>query len=305
MDRLDAMRLLVAAVDAGSLSGAARAAGLPLATVSRRVADLEAALGAQLLNRSSRGLSLTDPGADYLAACRRILEDVAEAERAASGEFSAPRGLLTVTAPIVFGRLHVLPAVAAFLKTYAEVAVRLEQTDRVVSLVEERVDAAIRIGALPDSGLRARRVGAVRWVVCGAPAYLAARGRPDRPADLPDHDCVTFASLMPADRWRFGPSWAPGRADETVRIHSRLMTNTAEAAIAAAADGLGLTRVLSYQAADAVASGALQVVLAEHEPGEWPVHLVYPAGMVPQKVRAFIDFAAPRIEASLAVAAPR
>ena len=155
-DRLDAMSLFVAAVDAGSLSGAARARGLPLATVSRRVAELETALGTQLMLRSARGLALTDAGATYLAACRRILEEVAEAERTASGEFTTPRGVLTLTAPIVFGRLHVLPVTVAFLKAFADVEVRLEQTDRVVSLHEERIDAAIRIGRLP--GQRGRYV---------------------------------------------------------------------------------------------------------------------------------------------------
>ena len=297
-DRLDAMSLFVAAVDAGSLSGAARARGLPLATVSRRVAELETALGTQLMLRSARGLALTDAGATYLAACRRILEEVAEAERTASGEFTTPRGVLTLTAPIVFGRLHVLPVTVAFLKAFADVEVRLEQTDRVVSLHEERIDAAIRIGRLPDSGLRARRVGAVRRVVCAAPDYLASRGTPQRPEDLGTHACITFANLMAADRWRFGE----GRAERQVPIRSRLVVNTAEAAIEAAEAGLGITRVLSYQAAAAVAGGRLVVLMAQDEPEPWPVHLVYPGGMVPQKLRAFIDFAAPRLEASLRTA---
>ena len=294
-DRLHAMTLLVSAVDAGSLSGAARALGLPLATVSRQVAQLEARLGTRILERSSRGLALTDPGAAYVAACRRILEDVAEAERAAAGEFSAPRGLLTVTAPVVFGRLHVLPVLADFLAAYPEVDARVELTDRPVSLPEERLDAAIRIGELPDSSLRARRVGAVRRVACASPAYLARRGHPATPAELAAHDCVTFESLAPADRWAFGT----GRGAEQVPVRARLTVNTAEAAVDAAVAGLGVVRVLSYQAAGGVAAGRLRLVLADAEPAPWPVSILFRAGPMPQKLRAFVDFAAPRLETAL------
>ncbi|WP_206078305.1 LysR family transcriptional regulator [Poseidonocella sp. HB161398] len=294
-DRLDSMAILVACVDAGSLSAGARRLRLPLATVSRRVAELEERLGTQLLHRSPRGLALTDPGTGYLAACRRVLEDVAEAERIASGEFAAPRGLLTVTAPIVFGRLHVLPAATAFLQAYPEVEIRLEQTDRPVSLQEENIDAAIRIGRLPDSSLRARRVGAVRRVVCASPGYLAARGRPAHPDALAGHDCITFGTLGAAGRWSFGE----GQDARAVPVRSRLSVNTAEAAIDAAVAGLGLTRVLSYQIAGPLAEGRLEVVLARHEPAPWPVSLLYRGGPVPQKLRAFLDFAAPRLEAAL------
>lgn len=296
VDRLDSMSILLAVVDAGSLSAGARRLGLPLATVSRRVADLEAALGTQLLMRSPRGLAATDVGTAYLAACRRILDDVAEAERIASGEFVAPKGLLSLAAPIVFGRLHVVPVVTDFLAAYPEIDVRLEQSDRNVSLHEDQIDAAIRIGELPDSGLRARRLGQVRRVVCAAPAYLAARGIPQRPEDLSAHDCISFASLTAPDRWSFGD----GRLERAVRIHSRMTVNAAESAIAAATAGLGLTRVLSYQVAAAVADGRLRVVLAEDEPAPWPVHILYGTGLVPRKLRAFIDFAAPRLEAVLA-----
>ncbi|MDD3444723.1 MAG: LysR family transcriptional regulator [Zavarzinia sp.] len=296
VDRLETMSILVAVVDAGSLSAGARRLGLPLATVSRRVADLEAALGARLLLRSPRGLVTTEAGAAYLGACRRILDEVAEAERVAAGEFVVPKGLLSLTAPVVFGRLHVLPVITAFLAAYPAIDVRLELGDRNVNLQEEQIDAAIRIGHLPDSGLRARRVGVVRRVVCAAPAYLAARGVPARPEDLAAHDCITFANLMAPDRWYFGE----GRRERPVPIHSRMTVNTAEAAIEAASAGLGLTRVLSYQVARAVADGRLSVVLADDEPGPWPVHILYGDGLVPRKLRAFVDFAAPRLEASLA-----
>ncbi|RIJ30507.1 LysR family transcriptional regulator [Henriciella mobilis] len=291
VDRLDSMFILVTAVDAGSFTAGARELGMPLATVSRRVAELEERLGAQLVTRSTRGLALTEAGATYVAACRRILEQVAEAERAAAGEFSMPRGLLTVTAPIVFGRIHMVPLITAFLKAYPDVDVRLHQGDRMVSFQEEHVDLAVRIGHLPDSSLRARRVGAVREVVCASPAYLAARGEPERAEDLAHHDCITFENLMVADRWRFG--------ERQVRIGSRLIVNTADAAIGAAEAGLGLTRVLSYQVAEAVADGRLKIVLTGDEPEAWPVHLLYGGGILPQKLRAFIDFAAPRLSAAL------
>lgn len=295
-DRLDSMSILVAAVDAGSLSAGARQLGLPLATVSRRIADLEYSLGTQLMHRSARGVKLTDPGAAYVAACRRILEEVSEAERIASGEFSVPRGVLTLSTPIVFGRLHVLPCAVGFLQAYPEVELRLEQTDRPISLSEEHVDAAIRIGHLPDSSLRARRVGAVRQVVCASQAYLEERRRPDKPDDLSAHDCIVFENLMSNERWSFGE----GTDKRAVPIRSRLTVNTAEAAIDAAVAGLGVTRVLSYQVADAVASGELEILLEKYEPSPWPVSILFRDGLVPRKLRAFIDFAAPRLEKALA-----
>jgi DNA-binding transcriptional LysR family regulator len=196
MDRLESMSMLVAAVDAGSISAAARRLGRPLATVSRRISDLEAHLGTRLLNRSSRRLTLTNAGRSYVAACQRILEDVQEAERAATGEYSAPRGQLTVTAPIVLGRLHVLPVVSEFLAAYPEIDIRMVLADRVVNLFEEQFDLAVRIGDLPDSSLIATRVGAIRRVICASPAYLSARGTPENPNDLSQHDCVTFEGLM-------------------------------------------------------------------------------------------------------------
>lgn len=290
-DRLQAMSILAAVVDAGSLSAGARALQMPVATVSRRVAELESALGTQLLLRSARGLSLTETGVGYLDSCRRILEDVAEAERIASGEFTAPKGVLTLAAPIVFGRLHLLPVVTEFLSTYREVDIRLEQSDRTVSLRDEHIDLALRIGNLPDSSLRARRVGEVRRVVCASPAYLRNR-RIETPQDLSGCDCITFGTLNAADHWRFGDA-------RPVPVHSRLMVNTAEAAIDAARAGLGLTRVLSYQVAEAVAQGQLRIVLAGSEPPPWPVHLVFGGGRVPQKLRAFVDFAVPRLEEAL------
>jgi DNA-binding transcriptional LysR family regulator len=291
------MAVLLAAVDAGSLSAAARRLGLPLATVSRRVAELEAHLGARLLTRSSRRLTLTDAGRSYAAAAKRILEEVGEAERAAAGEYSAPKGELIVTAPIVFGRLHVLPVVMDFLRAYPEIAVRLVQVDRVIDLQENHVDLAVRIAELPDSSLIALRVGSIRRVVCASPDYFAARGTPRRPADLAAHDCVTFEGPIAPDIWAF----ASGETAATIPIRPRLIVNTAEAAVDAAVAGLGVTRVLSYQAAEALSAGTLALALQDFEPPPSPVSLVYAGqGLLPQKLRAFLDFAAPQLKARLA-----
>lgn len=297
MDRLESMSILVAAVEAGSLSAAARRLGTPLATVSRKVSELEGHLKARLLNRTSRRLTLTDAGQSYVAACRRILEQVDEAERAASGEFSAPRGELIVTAPIVFGRLHVLPVATEFLAAYPEIKVRLALADRVVNLMEDHVDVALRIGALPDSSLMATRIGVIRRVVCASPAYFAARGVPKTLADLAAHDCIGFDVLTTAEAWTF----KQGRSEISVPISARLTVTTAEAVVDAAISGVGIARVLSYQAAQALRDGRLALALVDFEPEPWPVHLVYTGGrMLPLKLRAFLDFAAPRLKARLA-----
>ncbi|RWA71656.1 MAG: LysR family transcriptional regulator [Mesorhizobium sp.] len=297
MDRLDAMSLFVATVEAGSLSAAARRAGMPLATVSRKLSELEKHLKTRLLNRSTRRLTLTDAGQSYLAACRRILGEVSEAERTAAGEYSSPTGELVITAPVVFGRLHVLPVVTAFLAAYPEVAIRLTLSDRITQLVEEHIDLAVRIGELPDSAMVAMRVGAIRRIVCASPAYLAEHGTPAQPQDLIDHTSITFEGLASPATWSF----LTGRSETAVPVRSRLQVNTAEAAIDAAIAGVGLTRVLSYQADAAVRAGTLRVVLEPFEPPPWPVSLVH-AGRVllPVKLRAFLDFAAPRLKERLA-----
>lgn len=297
MDRFDAMSVLLAVTDAGSLSAGARRLGMPLATVSRKVSELEAHLHTKLLNRGSRRLELTDAGQSYVAACRKILEDVVEAERTASGEYRAPRGELVITAPIVFGRLHVLPIIGAFLKAYPDIEVRLTLADRVVNILEEHVDVALRIGELPDSSLIASRVGLIRRVVCASPEYLEVRGTPTSPSDLESHDCVTFEGLMSSRSWTFWNNSAP----QAVAIHSRLVVNTAESAVDMAVAGLGLTRVLSYQIEAPLAEGTLAVVLERFEPPQVPVSLVYgSSGLLPLKLRAFLDFATPRLKAKLA-----
>jgi DNA-binding transcriptional LysR family regulator len=296
MDRIEAMFTLVAAVEAGSLSAASRKLGMPLATVSRKVSELEAHLRTKLINRTSRRLTLTDAGHSYVAGCKRILEDLEEIERAAAGEYAAPRGDLVITAPIVFGRLHVLPVVAKFLKVYPDIDIRIVLADRVMNLHEDAVDIAVRIGELPDSSLIATSVGTIRQIVCGSPDYFATKGTPKSPDELRHHDCVTFDGLMSPAGWKFVIDGSP----VTVTVHSRLVVNTAEAAIDAATMSVGVTRVLSYQAAGAMRAGRLALTLEEFEPAPWPVSLVYAGqGLLPLKVRAFLDFAAPRLKTHL------
>jgi DNA-binding transcriptional LysR family regulator len=293
MDRLESMSVLLAVVAAGSLSGASKQLRMPLPTVSRKVSELEVHLGARLLVRSTRKLALTEAGESYVAACRRILEDVDEAEHRAASHYSVARGVLVLTAPVVLGRMHVVPVVAQFLDAFPEVDVRLMLADRALDLIDEHLDLAVRVGALPDSGLLATAVGRIRSVVCGTPAYFAQRGTPREPADLARHACVTFAALDSPERWTLN-------AANTVQVHSRLVVNTAEAAIDAALAGVGVTRVLSYQVAELVRAGRLVTVLQEHEPPSLPVNLVRGGGArLTAKLRAFLDFASPRLRARL------
>lgn len=293
MDRLEAMATLPAAVEAGSLSAASRRLGVPLATVSRRVSDLEAHLRTKLLVRTSRRLELTDAGRSYIIACRSVLTAVDEAERAAAGEYAVPKGEIVIATPIVFGRLHVLPVIVAFLDAFPDITVRLVQSDRIANFIEDRVDVAVRIGALPDSSLIATKLGSVRRVVCASPSYLEGHTpEPSQPADLADHVCISFEGLTSPLQWTF----RSGASDLQVAIRSRLVVNTAEAAIDAAIAGLGITRVLSYQVADAVRAGTLRIILGAFEPEPMPVHLVYAdQGLVPLKTRAFVEFAKERL----------
>jgi DNA-binding transcriptional LysR family regulator len=290
------MSILIAAVEAGSFTAASRKLGIPLPTVSRKVADLEAHLNARLLIRTTRKLSLTDAGQAYLAASRAVLEQVAEAERAASGEYLTPRGNLAIGAPIVFGRLHVLPIVNGFLAAFPEIDVQLVLSDRNADLVGDQIDMAVRIGALRDSSMIAARVGSVRDIVCASPDFLSAHGVPKVPADLLPLPCVTFGSA-PAGPWVFASKRGAG---QSVPVRSRIVVNTAEAAIDAAIAGVGIARVLSYQAAPAIAERRLRIVLADYEPEPLPVHLLYPAQTRPPlKLRRFLEFAAPRLKKTL------
>ena len=299
MDRLECMEAFVASIDQGSLSRAAHVLGRSITAISRAITALEDRLGTTLLIRTTRTLKLTDDGDRYLVVCRRVLADLALAEQRTSGAAEAPRGLLTVTAPVMFGALHVRPVVDAFLAAYPDVRVRLLLLDRVVNVLDEGVDAAVRIAHLPDSALVATSVGVVRRRVCASPAYLARPGKPTVPQDLAAHRCINFTALTPSDRWTFGPGPEGGRAKQ-VKVDAVLTVNTAEAAIASAIAGQGVTCALSYQVAEALRSGALTTLLMPYAPAPLPVHLVSVARTTASaKVRAFVDLATPALRAAL------
>jgi DNA-binding transcriptional LysR family regulator len=262
--------------------------------VTRAVAALEERLGARLLHRTTRVVRLTEAGTRFLADCKRILGEIDEAEAAAAGSHAEPRGQLVVTAPLMFGRLHVAPVVLDFMERHPQVAVRLLLLDRVTDLVEEGIDAAVRIGKLPDSSLTAIRVGSMRRIVCASPRYLRLHGTPRSPSDLAGHDVIAFANA-PLGEWSFG---AEG-SRQVVEPRARLEVNSAEVAVAAAAAGHGITRVLYYQAARELRGGHLKILLAEHEPPPGPIHIVHAEGRrVAARVRAFVDFAAQRLRAN-------
>jgi DNA-binding transcriptional LysR family regulator len=287
MDRTGDVEVFAEVAERGSFTGAARHLNRSATAVTRAVADLEARLGVRLLNRTTRAVSLTEAGERFLGGAKRVLADLAEIEQAAAGQGAAPRGELAITAPILFGRLHVLPVVTEFLAQFPDVTARLMLLDRPVDLIEERLDVAIRIGALADSSAIATKLGDLRHVMVAAPEYLARRGKPQHPRELGEHDAIVFGGIGGA-RWDFG--------ETAVRVAPRLSVTTAEAAIAAARDGLGITRVLSYQAVDALKNGSVERVLVDFETGEIPVHLLYPAGAFPPpKLRAYVDFAVPRL----------
>ena len=300
MDRLEAMSILLHAVEDGSLSRASRNLGLPLATVSRKVSEFEAYLNTTLFTRSAKGLMPTPAGLSFITAAKAILELVNEAERTASGEYTAPKGDLAVTAPTMFGRLHVLPVLKEFLSAYPEVDVGLVLTDRVAHFVDDQVDVALRIGNLPDSALTATRLGSVRRVVCASPAYFAQHGSPVTPDDLQYCSTITFENVSAPGVWRF----YCGSTQLDAVLRSRLSVNTTDAAVDAAICGMGLARANSYQVVDHVRRGALALTLEAFEPPARPVSLIYNShARLPLKLRAFIDFVTPRLRARLKAAA--
>lgn len=294
MDRFQAMRIFAKVAETGSFAKAGRALHVSAPSVTRAVADLEAIIGTRLFIRTTRMVTLTEAGARYLEDCRRILADVDEAEAAAAGSFSTPTGTLTVSASVLFGRLYVLPVVMEYLDLHSGVTARALFVDRVTNLVEEGIDVAVRIGHLPLSSLVAVRVGSVRRIVCAAPDYLRRHGTPRVPADLAAHRIVAATSAWTSLEWRFG------RAEKTsVRVTPRLVCNANDAAIEAAVQGWGLTRILSYQVAPLIAEGRLVPVLTEEEEEPLPIHIVHPEGRrVTAKVRAFVQLAAARLRAN-------
>lgn len=295
MDRLDALTLFLSIVDAGSLAGAARRTRRSPPAVTRGLHELEQQVGLRLVERNTRKLALTDAGRRLAVHARRVLADYEEAMRDAAGEAAAPRGLLRVSAPLVFGRRHMAPVVMAFLDAYPNVSVDLSLADRPIDLLEDGVDVALRIAHLESSSLVARQVGTVRRIVAASPAYLARYGKPAVPRDLARHEIVVFSNRANSADWRFVAS---GGDDMTVRVAGRLQVDRAEAAIAAALAGRGIVAALSYQLAPHLADGSLVRLLQEFERPPVPVQLVFPtARLMAPRLRAFIDFAGPRLAA--------
>lgn len=288
MDRVDEWRVFVAVASRQSFAGAARALARSPQAVTRAVAALETRLGTRLLNRTTRSVSLSSEGERYLERGRRALAEF-DALEAPVDANAALGGTLSITAPVLFGQLHVLPVVTAFLARHPSIEVRLMLLDRVVALAEEGLDVGVRIGDLPDSALRSRLVGHVRTVVCASPEYLARAGVPRAPDALARHDCIAFTGTSPIlDRWSFPGG---GRRERSVAVRARLRVNSAQAAIDAALAGVGVARVLSYQVDRLVADGRLRVLLQRFEPPPLPVHLVWLPGVQPRAATAFIDFA--------------
>jgi len=299
MDRLDAMKVFVTALDEGSLAGASRKTGRSAAAVSRAIAFLEAHVGAPLLHRTTRSIKLSEAGERYAIACRKVLADLEEADRHAAGERSVPRGTLTISATVFTGVEILRPIVDAYMEQYPTVSVRLYLLERPVNLIDEGMDLALRIAHLADSSLVAHRIGEVRRVVVASPRYLATHPRITEPADLGKHQVIAMTHMTP-ESWSFPP--AEGSAvPRAVALTPRLVVNNVRAAVASVMEGHGVTRLLSYHVASEIRQGALQIVLANAEPAPIPVHLVSPFGRLSvPKVRAFVDFALPRLRARFA-----
>jgi len=286
MDRLDAMQAFVTVADLKGFAPAARKLGLSPSGVTRLISGLENHLSARLLQRTTRSVTLTDAGARYLERARRILADVEEAEIAVESERARPSGRLVISAPVGFGRLHVSPVLTTYLKRYREVSAELRLEDRMINLVEEGIDLAVRIGHLADSSLVARHVGEMRRIVVASSNYLKQRGEPTTPEAIASHETIQFGAISASPEWRFV------RGDQEIRVACapRFATNSADAAIQYAEQDGGLTRVLAYQAAEAIKAGRLRIVLAKFEQPALPIHIVYPTSrLLSSKVRTFID----------------
>ncbi len=297
MDKFRRMQTFVRIVEQGSLTAAARTLEVSQPSVVRLLAALEAELGVRLINRTTRRMALTDEGREYYERCRGILGAVEEAEARLRSRRAQPRGRLRLTAPVLFGRQHLAPVVNEFLARHTAMQVELLLLDRVVDLLEEGVDAALRIARLQDSTLVAVPLGQVRRVFVGSPALLKRLGRPQRPEDLKDAPCVSFTGMGPADEWTFERS---GRALR-VKVASVLVSNQVDAALAACEAGLGWGRFLSYQVEDALRAGRLKAVLPDESAGTIPMQIVYPhARLLSANLRAFLDFAAPRLRKRVA-----
>jgi DNA-binding transcriptional LysR family regulator len=295
MDRIDAMKVFVSVVDERSLAGAGRRLGKSPAAVSRAIAFLEAHVGAELLHRTTRSLKLSEAGERYAAACRRVLVDLEEADIVAAGDRSAPRGTLTLTAPVITGEDVLRPVLDAFMNEHPTVTVKLYLLDRPVNLIDEGIDVALRIAHLADSSAVAIRLGEVRRIIAASPAYLARHPVITEPADLAKHQIIAMTHFG-QDSWSFPPAQGSS-VPRAVPFAPRLVVNTVRAAVASAAEGHGVTRLFSYHISDEIREGRLQILLGKDEYPPLPAHLLAPHGRfsVP-KVRAFVDFAVPRLK---------
>lgn len=297
MDKFKAMKTFVHIVEAGSLTGAAERLGVSLTAVVRTLAALEQEIGVRLLNRTTRRIALTDEGREYFERCRRLLADLEEAENALSDRQLTPSGRLAITAPVMFGRLHVAPVVTDFLVAYPEMRARLLLLDRVIDLLEEGIDLAIRIGPLPDSSLVAIPLGATGRVVCASPDYLARHGMPRHPADLVEHRAIRFTGLSSSSDWAF----VRGSETQKVAVADSFAANQVDVALDACRKGLGCGRFLAYQVRELEAGGQLVRVLRDWEPEPVSVSLAYPhSRLLSPRIRAFVDWATPRLRERLA-----
>ena len=298
MDQLHLINVFVAVVDANGFAGAARKLDISPPAVTRAINELESQLGVRLLTRTTRVVRVTEPGARYAEDCRRIQAELAEANESVTGMHGAPSGRLTLTAPVLFGARYVTPIVTEYLQRYPAVNASCWFLDRIVNMMDEGIDIAVRIGELPDSSMQAVRVGRVRRVICAAPAYLQQRGVPQGPQDLAAHDIVTAAAVSSGTEWRLVKGGAPC----VVPLQPRLRCTTNDGALSAVVGGFGLTRLLSYQVADQLRDGQLQIVLSEFEPPALPVHLVHREGRhASQKARTFLDLAIERLRGNPAL----
>lgn len=298
MDRLHLLSVFVAVADTHGLASAARKLNLSPPAVTRAINELETHLGVRLLTRTTRLVRLTEAGARYAEDCRRILGELAEADESVSGLHGALRGPLTITAPALFGALHVTPVVCDYLQRYPEVSANCWFLDRVVNMVDDGVDVGVRIGELPDSSMQAIQVGQVRRVICAAPSYLHRRGTPLHPDELGAHDIVLASAVSPVPQWRLVENGEP----RTVHLQPRMSITTNDAAVAAAVGGFGITRLMSYQIADHLRAGRLQILLAEFEHPPLPVNVLHREGRhASRKARAFIDLAVEQLRANPAL----
>lgn len=295
MDRLHLINVFVAVLDTNGFAGAARRLNISPPAVTRAIGELERHLGVSLLTRTTRVVRVTEAGARYGEDCRRILAELAEADQSASGAHGSPHGRLAITAPVLFGSRFVTPVVTEYLQTYPEVTIACWFMDRVVNMMDEGIDVAVRIGDLADSSNQAIRVGTVRRVICASPGYLAQNGIPQTPEDLAAHTIISASPVTPTSEWKLVENKVP----RTVKLQPRITTTSNDSAVVAAASGFGLTRLLSYQVADQLRDGQLQTVLSEFESAGLPVHLIHREGRhASPKARAFLDLATERLRAN-------